>query len=291
MAESSSSAYMTDTQLSRVKRIPGIPLAQELEQGLVLVGHIEHHEPLARDAEHMNPHAGVEDPACRRVLETLAFVVRQGGRMALRAVRIRSSRAAYTSTHTVLTMSRALRRAGLLREREDPQKRRLFPEAQPACRPGWPCGAGEHRWRGPRGFVQCVRGEENTAGLVHTRLAVREPGRQGAGDMGDDLVGLGARARAPPRAILGRGGDGTVSEKRGRPVVGTTRQGQLASAAQAKAVRHSVLQALTAAARCVSPCVATGRWAGGGAARRGCASSVAQRPQSSMAPRESDNPL
>ena len=63
--------------------------------------------------------------------------------------------------------------------------------------------------------------------LVDTRLAVREPRRQGAGDMVDDLVGLGARAWAPPLPIMGRGADGTVMEKRGLQVVGKTRQGLL----------------------------------------------------------------
>ena len=61
--------------------------------------------------------------------------------------------------------------------------------------------------------------------LVDTRLAVREPRRQGAGDMVDDLVGLGAGAWAPPLPIMGRGGDGTVREKRGLHVVGKTPQG------------------------------------------------------------------
>ena len=61
--------------------------------------------------------------------------------------------------------------------------------------------------------------------LVNTRLVVREPRRQGSGDMVDDLVRLGARAWAPPLPIMGRGGDGTVREKRGLHVVGKTCQG------------------------------------------------------------------
>src|SRR4029453_6600998 len=43
--------------------------------------------------------------------------------------------------------------------------------------------------------------------------------------MVDDLGGLAARAWAPPLSIMGRGGDGTVSEKRGLQGVGKTRQG------------------------------------------------------------------
>src|SRR5262245_5389041 len=61
--------------------------------------------------------------------------------------------------------------------------------------------------------------------LVDTRLAVREPRRQGSYDMVDDLVRLCATARTPPLAILGCGADGAVVEKRGLQVVGKMRQG------------------------------------------------------------------
>jgi hypothetical protein len=61
--------------------------------------------------------------------------------------------------------------------------------------------------------------------LVKTRLAGREPRREGSGHMGADLVGLGARAWAPPLPLMGRGGDGPVSEQRGLQGVGKTRQG------------------------------------------------------------------
>ena len=91
---------------------PGIPLAQELEQALVLVGQIENHESLAWDVEHMNPHEVVEHPACRGVLDTLAFLVRKMAACSLRAVRIRYSRAAYTSKQTVITISSAMMRSG-----------------------------------------------------------------------------------------------------------------------------------------------------------------------------------
>ena len=40
---------------------PHISLSQELQQMQVLVGQIEHEEPLPRDVEHMNPHKVVED--------------------------------------------------------------------------------------------------------------------------------------------------------------------------------------------------------------------------------------
>jgi hypothetical protein len=70
-----------------------------------------------------------------------------------------------------------------------------------------------------------VRGADQTAGLVNTCLVVREPRRQGASALGDDRVRLGARAWAPPLPIMRRGVDGTVREKRGVHVVGTTCQG------------------------------------------------------------------
>ena len=62
---------------------PHISLSQELKQVEGLVGQMEHEEPLARDDEDMQPHEGVKHPACRRVLEALAFVVWQGSRMLL----------------------------------------------------------------------------------------------------------------------------------------------------------------------------------------------------------------
>src|SRR5206468_3599015 len=55
---------------------PCIPLAQELEEGLVLVGQIQHHESSARDVKHMNPHEVVTHPACSWRLDTLALCIR-----------------------------------------------------------------------------------------------------------------------------------------------------------------------------------------------------------------------
>src|SRR4029453_11037044 len=58
---------------------PHISLSQELQQVQVLVGQIEHEEPLPRDVEHMNPHKVVEDPPCGGGLDGFAFLVRKGG--------------------------------------------------------------------------------------------------------------------------------------------------------------------------------------------------------------------
>src|SRR5919201_158602 len=57
---------------------PRIPLAQEFEQVPVLISQIQDHESLAWNVEHMNPHEVVEDPACGRVLNASAFLVREG---------------------------------------------------------------------------------------------------------------------------------------------------------------------------------------------------------------------
>src|SRR5262245_66616014 len=57
---------------------PRIPLAQEFEQVPVLISQIQDHESLAWNVEHMNPHEVVEDPACGRVLNASAFLVRKG---------------------------------------------------------------------------------------------------------------------------------------------------------------------------------------------------------------------
>src|SRR5262245_19043733 len=56
---------------------PFIPLSQELEEVLVLIGQIQHHESLSRDVKHMNPNEGVKHPACSWSLDTLAFLVRK----------------------------------------------------------------------------------------------------------------------------------------------------------------------------------------------------------------------
>ena len=58
---------------------PFIPLSQELQQMLVLVGQIEHEEPVPRDEEHMNPHKVVEDPPRGGMRDALAFLVGKGG--------------------------------------------------------------------------------------------------------------------------------------------------------------------------------------------------------------------
>ena len=70
-----------------------------------------------------------------------------------------------------------------------------------------------------------MRREDTTAVLVNTRLAVREPRRQGSGQRVADLLGLGFRPWAPPLPIRGYGVDRTVMEKRGLHVMGKTCQG------------------------------------------------------------------
>ena len=127
--------------------------------------------------------------------------------------------------------------------------------------------------------------------LVDTRLAVREPRRQGSGDMVDDLVGLGARAWAPPLPIVGRGADGTVMEKRGLHVVGKTRQGLVGIRFTGKGRAAQRLEGFDFVGTLLEPLLVDGAL-GLGLARLGVdeAPSVARRPHSSMAPRESDSP-
>jgi hypothetical protein len=118
---------------------PGIPLAQELEEVLVLVSQMQHHESLSRDVEHMNPHEVVEHPACRRGLDALAFVVRQGGRLLLqnRADAVCEGRIdASTPRHHHQQGHEAL---GFFERERGGQTLRGFEEAQPALRPGLPC--------------------------------------------------------------------------------------------------------------------------------------------------------
>ena len=63
----------------------------------------------------MNPHEVVEHPSCGRVLDARAFWSGKVASCALRVVRIRYSRAAYTSKQTVITIKSAMMRSGFLR--------------------------------------------------------------------------------------------------------------------------------------------------------------------------------
>jgi hypothetical protein len=191
----------------------------------VLVGQIQNDESLSRNVEHMNPHEVVEHPACRRGLDALAFLVREGGLMLLqdRADTVLEGRIdEQTHRHHHQQGHDAL---GFFEVERGGQKLRGFEEAKPAFHVGLPFVSSQHRLGGQLALVQFVRREDKTAVLVDPRLAVREPRRQGASDMVDDLGGLGAGPWAPPLPIGGRGADGTVRKKRGLQVVGKTRQG------------------------------------------------------------------
>src|SRR5262245_15719950 len=123
---------------------PGIPLAQELEQVLVLVGQIEHHESLARDEEHMHPHEGVEHPACSWSVDTPALVVWKG-----RAVLWERTADAGLQGGIHQSTDGPHHQQGhdafRLFEREGGRKKlRLFQEAKPACSPGVPLVSGQH---------------------------------------------------------------------------------------------------------------------------------------------------
>jgi hypothetical protein len=164
---------------------------------LVLVGQIQPHEALSRDGEYMNPDEVGEDPACRRVLNARAFLVRKGGRLLLqdRADAVfegcldePTHGPDHQQGHDAL---RFFQRAG------GRQKLRSFQEAKPALCLGVPFEAGEHGRSSSRALVQGVRREAKTAVLVHTRLAVRAPRREGSGDRVDALGGLGASMGAP----------------------------------------------------------------------------------------------
>ena len=145
---------------------------------LVLVGQIQNHESLSRDVEHMNPHEVVEHPACRRVLDALAFLVRKCGLMLLqdRADAVFEGRIdEQTYRHHHQQGHDAL---GFFEIERGGQKLRVFEEAKPAFHLGLPFVSIEHRLGGQLALVQFVRREEKTALLVDARLAVREPRRQ-----------------------------------------------------------------------------------------------------------------
>jgi hypothetical protein len=127
---------------------PSIPLSQELEQALVFVGQMQHHESLSRDEEHMYPHEVVEHPACSGVLDAFAFLVWKGGLVGLERVanavlsgRIdeQTYRHHHQAGHDTL---------GLFEIERGGQKLRVFEEAKPAFAPGLAFVAVEHRFGG-----------------------------------------------------------------------------------------------------------------------------------------------
>jgi hypothetical protein len=188
----------------------------------VFVGQMQHHESLSRDEEHRYPHAVVEHPACRGVLDALAFLVRQGGLVGLERVAtavLYGRRDEPTSRHHPQAGPDTL---GLLARERGGQKLRGFEEAQPAFAPGLACVAVEPRFGGSRLLIQCVRRQAQTALLVDACLTVREPRRQGPCHRVDDLVGLGPRAWASSLPIGGWRADGPVVEKRGLPACAKT---------------------------------------------------------------------
>jgi hypothetical protein len=183
----------------------------------VLVGQIEPQESLSRDVEHMNPHEVMAHPACGRVLEALAFLVRQGRSVVLEGMaeavlagRIDESadRHHHQQGHDAL---------GLFEREGRGQTLWGFEEATPTFRPGLPFIAVAPRLGGSLALVQFVRREEKTALLVEACPTVCAPRRQGPRHRVDALLGLRPGAGAPPLAIVGRGVDGAGVEKRGLP--------------------------------------------------------------------------
>jgi hypothetical protein len=73
-------ALMCD-EYSSVK--PYIPIAQELESGLVRLSQVDDDGPLLRDKQQMNPDKVREDPPCGWRLERFAFLVWKRGSMVL----------------------------------------------------------------------------------------------------------------------------------------------------------------------------------------------------------------
>ena len=211
---------------------PRIPISQELEQVLVLVGQIKNHESLSWDVEHMNPHEVVKDPPCSRVRNPSPFLIREGRSMLLkgRADAVFEGRIdEQTDRHDHEQGHDAL---GFFEREGGSQKLRVFQAAQPTFRLGLPFVSVEHRLGGYRALIPFVRREDKATLLVDERPTVRESRRQRPCDMVDDLGGRCPRA-------------------------------WWASASQAKAVRHSVLKAWTACSLCLRHRLSTVRWACG----------------------------
>ena len=141
----------------------------------MLVGQIEHEEPLPRAIEHMNPHKVVEDPPCGGVLDALAFLVWKGGCVVLERVAnaVLSGRIdAQTDGHHHEQGHDTL---GLFEREGGGQKWRVCEETKSTFRPGVPFIAVEHRLGGSLLLIQVVCREDTTALLVEACPTVREP--------------------------------------------------------------------------------------------------------------------
>jgi hypothetical protein len=106
----------------------------------------------------------------------------------------------------------------------------------------------------------------------------------------DDPVRWCALTAAPPLVIAWDGEDGARGHEGGLQALRKGRQNLLASAVQAKTVRHSFLNALTSCSLCFSSCLSTVRCAWGW---RGVEEHPAllDATYSSIIPRERDSPL
>ena len=113
----------------------------------VLVSQIQNHESWAWNIEYMNPHEVVEHPACRRVLEALAFLVWECGRMLLEGGTnpiLHGGVYPQAAGHHQQQRPEAFRLCEIEGGR---QTLRLFQEAKPAFRLRLPFVSGQDLWR------------------------------------------------------------------------------------------------------------------------------------------------
>ena len=111
----------------------------------VLVGQIEHEEPLPRDVEHMNPHKVVEDPPCGGGLGGFAFLVRKGGLVLLECVADAILEGRIDEQTDGHHHQEGHDTCGFFEIQRRGQKLRVFEEAKPTFCPGLTFVAVEHR--------------------------------------------------------------------------------------------------------------------------------------------------
>jgi hypothetical protein len=125
---------------------------------LVLCRQIEHDGPLVRDVSHRHPDNVAAHPAggCGMRWPLWSGTVAS---CAWRAVRLRDSRAAYTRQPTVITLRRAMRRAGVVSESEDATQCGAWSKRHPRSAwagPGSPAStAGADPWPASRAWPSC----------------------------------------------------------------------------------------------------------------------------------------
>ena len=106
---------MSDTELEQLQTAIKRQWSRVPSKKAVLVGQIEHKEPLPRDVEHVNPHKVMEDPPRGGVLDALAFLVWKHSPVLLERIADAVLKGRIDEQTNGRRINRAMTRSGFLR--------------------------------------------------------------------------------------------------------------------------------------------------------------------------------